>query len=858
MIGHYRITAKLGEGGMGAVFRATDTKLGREVAVKVLPDEFAGDLDRLARFTREAQVLASLNHPNIAAIHGVEERALVMELVEGGEPRGPLSGNEALPIIQQLIDALEYAHDKGVVHRDLKPANLKLTPEGRLKVLDFGLAKALAAETGAAGGNVANSPTLTMRATNAGMILGTAAYMAPEQARGQTVDRRADIWAFGVIVYELLTGKPLFEAATVTDTLAAVLRQEVDLTAAPARFHRLLRLCLARDPRERLSHISGARLLLEEPAAAGVSSRRAILPWVAAAGASALAGAAWLRAPQKVELPLIRVQTELSPQAAGSLQMTAAISPDGKRLAFRVRTPGGYALAIRALDQLHATTLPGTEGVSWAFFSPDSEWVGFYVGSSMRLMKVAVQGGAPVTITDATQWFGATWLPDGTIVGGVMGALGRFPATGGKPEMIAIGKQELFRQPQGLPDGEHVLVTVAPVGTMNFDSGTVEAISLKTGQRKEVLRGGYYGRYLPTGHLLYVSGATLYATRFDAASLKVRGAAVPLLEDVATNPSEGSGRFDYSQTGTLVYASGKPFSAQQPIVIQDSSGTQTPIAGAAGSSVRLSPDGKRLAYSATGDLWVYELARGAPVRITFDPTGNFRNPTWTPDGKYLAYSGAGGLWWTRSDGAGRPFRILEDTPEPTPWSIAAFGGPQSLRLAFHKRDGNRRKIWILPLNVTNADAPAAGVPEALTNSAEVETAPAFSPDGRFIAYTSGSALMVQRYRPGAPGQGGKWQLDAHSTFPVWSHKGGQLFFRTGSQQIMVVDYTTSGDAFSAGGPRNWSPTLIFATSTFQNYDMFPDGKRAVVVSLPQQYKAGAGYEATLLINFFDEVKRRLP
>jgi len=312
LIAHYRIVSKLGEGGMGAVYRATDTKLSREVAIKVFPDAFATDPDRLARFTREAQVLAQLNHPNIAAIYGVEDRALVLELVEGVEPRGPLGAEEVLPLIRQLIDALEYAHDRGIVHRDLKPANLKLTPEGDLKILDFGLAKALTNDPAASTPTAANSPTLTMRATVAGLIMGTAGYMSPEQARGQTVDKRADIWSFGVVVYELLTGKPLFEAPTVSDTLAAVLRHDPDWSAVPARFQRLLQLCLVRDPRQRLRDISGARLLLDEVPQPPPSTRRSLLPWLLAAAGVALAALAWLP-PRSVERPLLRFDADLGP-----------------------------------------------------------------------------------------------------------------------------------------------------------------------------------------------------------------------------------------------------------------------------------------------------------------------------------------------------------------------------------------------------------------------------------------------------------------------------------------------------------------------------------------------------------------
>jgi serine/threonine protein kinase len=367
-IAHYRITSKLGEGGMGEVWRATDTKLARDVAIKVLPDAFAADPDRLARFTREAQVLASLNHPNIAAIYGVEDRALVMELVEGDAPRGPLSAEELLPLLHQLIDALEYAHDKGIVHRDLKPANLKLTPDGRLKVLDFGLAKALSWDS-AAQPDAANSPTLTMRATLAGVIMGTAAYMAPEQARGQSVDKRADIWSFGVVLYELLTGESLFDGGTVSDTLAAVLTREPNFSAVPPRFQRLLRMCLARDPRQRLRDISGARLLLDDapPAAA----RRAWAPWaVAAMMALALAASLW-RGKPAAERPLVELNVDLGPEALLGYRATVAVSRDGSRVAYPSRLANGRpGLAVRMMNQSYATALAGTKTGTCRFSRP--------------------------------------------------------------------------------------------------------------------------------------------------------------------------------------------------------------------------------------------------------------------------------------------------------------------------------------------------------------------------------------------------------------------------------------------------------------------------------------------------------
>jgi serine/threonine protein kinase len=401
-IAHYRITSKLGQGGMGEVYRATDTKLGREVAIKILPDAFALDAGRMARFAREAQVLASLNHPNIAAIYGVEERALVMELVEGPTladriAQGAMPLDEALPVARQIAEALEAAHEKGIVHRDLKPANINLTAEGKVKVLDFGLARVMQAS---GSDDPQSSPTLTMSATVAGVLLGTAAYMPPEQARGGAVDKRADIWAFGVVLYEMLSGRRVFAGDTVSDTLAAVLKTEPDVSSIPLQVRPIVERCLRKDPRRRWRDIGDVRMALEEgsPAATiavAMPTRRSVLPWATAAVLLAIAAgaASWIawRATRQVDLPLTRLSVDLGPDAMTGLNLTAAISPDGRRLVFPARGPNGkQQLATRLLEQAQATLLPGTENSRDPFFSPDSQWIGFFADS--KLKKVSLQG----------------------------------------------------------------------------------------------------------------------------------------------------------------------------------------------------------------------------------------------------------------------------------------------------------------------------------------------------------------------------------------------------------------------------------------------------------------------------------
>ena len=868
-IAHYKLGGKLGEGGMGAVYRATDTKLNREVAIKVLPDAFAADPDRMARFTREAQVLASLNHPNIAAIYGVEERALVMELVEGGEPRGPLGEAEALPVVNQLIDALEYAHDKGIVHRDLKPANIKVTPEGRVKVLDFGLAKAMSGE--AAAGDPMSSPTLTMRATLAGTIMGTAAYMAPEQARGHAVDKRADIWSFGVVVYELLTGKQLFEGATVSDTLASVLRQEIDLSAIPERFRRLLRACLERDPRRRMRDIGDARLLLEETEhSLTVVPRKA--PWVAAASfailAAAILGLFLWRSARVPDRPLIRFPIEL-PNAVDGPWMTALVSPDGRRILYRVIGPGGLMLAIRALDQPEGVVLAGTEAATEAFFSPDSAWIGFFAAGSLK--KIPAAGGAVTILSDALDGHGAAWLPDRTIVASFDEfELRRVPENGGAPQSLFPQHPEEDRYPQALPGGQSILFTSAPMGTSDFDNANLDVMSLKTGARKTVVHGGYFGRYLPSGHLLYVHGDTIYAIRFHLSRAETQGAPVPILQGASADPALAAGHFDVSNNGTLVYVTGRSYGDDQRIAFLDPAGDRQTIPGASGAGLRLSPDGKRLALTSNGDIFVYDFARDVRTRITFEPKAPNRHPAWSPDGRYIAYAGAGGIWWTRSDGSGQPVRILEGNPPGTPWSMTAGEGPHSLRLFYHAPPPReaQRDILVLRLDLSDPDHPSAGKPEPFLATPAHEIDPAISPDGRWLAYVSeesavdalSARLFVRRYRPGAPASGGQWQIsDSRARFPVWSSDGKQIFFRSGAGLIMVADCTASGDSFTAGKPREWSSATVYITSSFQDFDIFPGGRRAVVVNIPVGDKTGAipGH-VNVLLNFFDELKRRLP
>ena len=603
-LGPYEILAPIGAGGMGEVYRARDTKLDRDVAIKVLPAALAQDPERLARFEREAKVLASLNHPNIAQIYGIEDRALVMELVDGQTLQGPIPLDTALNYARQIADALEAAHEKNIIHRDLKPANIMITPAGVVKVLDFGLA-AVSQSSDPSSPNT--SPTLTISPTRAGMILGTAAYMSPEQARGKQVDKRADIWAFGVVLYEMITGKRLFDGETVSDTLAQVLTKEPDWERVPGKVRRLLKKCLEKDPKKRLRDIADAWELLEEPAATAPlalnRASRSRLGWVAAVLGVALlvVGAMLWRATRPVEQPLkplVRLDVDLG--AGVSLTApygTAAIlSPDGTRLVYVSQGK----LFTRRLDQPMATELAGTEGAYGPFFSPDGQWVGFYAQGKLR--KISVEGGAAVDLCILPALQGGSWGEDGNIIVAIQDpsttTLMRIPSTGGEPapvtELAAGGL--LPRWPQILPGGKAVLFTAAPALNA-FDSANIEVMSFAGHQRKTLVRGGTFGRYLPSGHLVYVNGGTLFAVPFNLDRMEVHGTPAPVLEEVAYSFQSGFAELDFSLTGTLVYRTSGAPGGRVTVQWMDSTGKTQPLLAKPGFYVRprLSPDGSRLA-----------------------------------------------------------------------------------------------------------------------------------------------------------------------------------------------------------------------------------------------------------------------
>jgi predicted Ser/Thr protein kinase len=866
LIAHYRILSKLGEGGMGEVWRATDTKLGREVALKILPEAFATDVDRMARFEREAHVLASLNHPNIATIYGVEDRAIVMELVEGPTladriAEGPIGFDEAIAIARQMGDALEAAHEKGVVHRDLKPANVKVTPQGRVKVLDFGLAKAMTEEVST--GNPSMSPTMTMRATVAGVILGTAAYMSPEQARGKAVDKRADIWSFGVVLYEMFTGRMLFHGETVSDTLAAVLTREPEWDRVPAKARRLLRKCLEKDPTVRLRDIGDAWELLEDASAPALPQSK--LPWTVA-GVTLLiaAGAVWFgwRATRPVERtlqPLVRLDVDLGRDV--SLNLVAGpnviLSPNGTRLVYESQ----HRLYTRRLDQPKAIELAGTEGAFSPFFSPDGQWVAFFAQG--KLKKVSVEAGSPISLCDANTGIptlSGSWGEDGNIIAllGLPGGLSRISsAGGGKPTPVTEAQNEGHNWPQVLPGDKAVLFAAG----RRFGQRRIDVLSFADGRRKTVLPAGNFARYLRSGHLMYLNQGDLFAVPFDLKGLEVRGAPVQVVAGVANNAVYGSAQFDISLNGTMVYQRGRVDSGLVTVHWLDAAGsTQALLAKPSGyQRPRLSPDGKRLALTIadeTGpDVWVYEWQRETPTRLTLDGTSD--GPVWTPDGRYVVFSrhgGSRGIYWMRSDGVGKPQLLVQTNDLSYPSSFTAG----QKRLAYYERNSTSKfDLWTVSLESDSAGL-RAGKPEFFLQTPADERHQAFSPDGHWLAYSSDESGTFEVYVQ-AVSDKRRWRIsNSGGMYPMWSRDSRELFFRTEEHQIMVAAYAVKGDSFQPEKPRIWSEKRLANVGQAATYDVAADGKRIVAILPGVSAEQKADHHVIFLLNFFDELRRRVP
>jgi Tol biopolymer transport system component len=895
-LAHYRITFAIGAGGMGEVYRATDTKLGREVAIKRLPEAFASDPARLARFEREARLLASLNHPSIAHLYGLETatlpdgtsvRLIAMELVEGEDlaqrlKRGPIPVDEALAIAKQIAEGLEEAHEKGIVHRDLKPANVKVTPDGKVKVLDFGLAKAWEGP-GAASSDLSQSPTLAQAGTAAGLILGTAAYMAPEQARGKAIDKRADVWAFGVVLFEMLTGRRLFEGETVSDVLAAVLKTEPEWAALPAatpsRIRGLLRRCLARDPKKRLRDVGEARLVVEE-VLAGTAGPEEASPsalvgarawsersWMALALlASILAiafGTLWarssLRGPGRT--PVLRATIPLPPglQLDGVGSPVLALSRDGRTLAFVARGETGVqGLYVRALDSAEAVLVPGSDTAEGPFFSPDGRWVAFAVGVSLTggpppaLRKYSLETRLTQTVCPLDDYFGGVWRKDGSIlfVGFLPGGLWTVPAKGGAPRPVFerfrhAGREAPMRVgwPDLLPDGRTVLLDdwEAP-GESNLVT-----VDLSSGEMRDLGLRGWGARFLPTGHLVYAgTDGSLMAVPFDVRSLRPSGTPVALA--VATAMARNNApAFAFSDDGTLVRATGYlKGSTREPmrVVAVTAGGSRSVLSPEADLYARgfaLSPDGRRIAVSTADDtIWVIDTQRGTRVKLPPAPIVDVLSLRWSPDGRSLLLAaarerGGYGILRRNADGTGSLETLLEakGESEPVGWApgtraLFSFVRTMGVEATFMQQDPGAQPRVVF--------AEAGGVVGA-----------SISPDGRYIAFDSGASGDFQVHVRPVSGEGERVTVTASGgRWPVWSRDGRTLFFRRG-RQVLAVPATVTG-----GGIRFGQERAVLEWDVARSFDVGPDGTFYGVEPVP-----GGAVQTSLEVQtgWFAEVAR---
>jgi serine/threonine-protein kinase len=884
--GSYEVTAQIGAGGMGEVYQAHDTKLGRDVAIKVLPANFVNDPERLSRFQREARMLAALNHTNIATIYGLEQSAgvtcLVMELVPGETlaervKTGPLGIEEALKIAIQIAEALEAAHEKSIIHRDLKPANVKVTPEGRVKVLDFGLAKAFVGDS--ASDDMGNSPTLSLAATMQGMILGTAAYMSPEQARGKAVDKRTDIWAFGCVLYELLAGKRAFDGEDTTEILAAVVKTEPDWSQLPAGTPQAVRVvlkrCLQKDRTLRLRDAGDARIEIHEALSApsnmsqGTASpvegirtlgRRELIFGLGALllVAAITSLATWMLKPSSSPLPqpVSRVTITLPPgqQLAGLDHGPAvALSPDGTQLAYIARQGGVQKLYLRPMDSLEAKPIPGTDGAVNPFFSPDRQWVGFFADG--KLKKASMSGGAVLSIGEAASPNGASWGSQGTIAFAPtnVSSIQQMPDTGSTAMPLSIfnNQENSHRWPEFLPDGKTVLFA-AGLTAGNWTSAQVTVQPSGTGARRNLVPGTA-PRFAPSGHLVYAQVGNLMAVPFDPQRLALTGAAVPVVEGVLQSASNGYAQYSLSNTGSLVYVPGGLQSNQSKLVWVNRNGTEQPLSAPEHNYVypRLSPNGRRMTVAIAEDqgsqVWLYDLQETL-TRLTFVGLAN-NVPIWTPDGKRIAFlSNKEGqnVFWQLADGSGG----LEQLTTNDFLHAALSFTPDGQQMAFIESNPTTGyDIWVMRMSDHKA--------QPFIRTPFNESCPQFSPDGHWMAYVSNESAHNEIYVQPYPGPGGKWQISTEGgTEPAWNRNGRELFYRSGNK-MMAVDVATQ-PTFAGGKPRVlFEGPYVPNPATFPNYDVSPDGQRFLMLK-PVEQTETAPTQINVVLNWFEELKQKVP
>jgi serine/threonine protein kinase len=884
-LGHYQIKSQLGKGGMGEVYQAKDQKLGRDVAIKTLPPEFARDPDRVARFNREAKLLASLNHTNIAAIYGLEESGgtnfIVLELAEGQTlaeriGAGPIPIEESLKLALQIAEALEAAHEKGVIHRDLKPANIKVTPEGKVKVLDFGLAKADAGEQVEL--NLSNSPTISDLATQKGVILGTAAYMSPEQAKGKAVDKRTDVWAFGCVLYEMLTGRAAFSGKDVTDILAAVIRSEPDFSKLPENLHpkiiEALERCLEKDVKNRYGSISDARVdiqkSLTDPSgvfvnpnaqAEGQMRWRLVLPWVAVATVltAILAGLAGWQLKRLEPRQVGRFSDYELPESL-TLQGTnpIAVSPDGEKFVYST-SKGLYS---RSMDELVAKPIAGTEkDARQPIFSPDGKWIAYCSPGDRKLKKIAINGGTSVPLCDYSNPPSASWGAEDTIVyGEFLKGIMRVSADGGTPESIIRTPIGIPERPQILPDGISVLYATS-FGVSSSER-KVMIHSLKSGDAKELFPG-INARYIPTGHIVYqnADNNTLFAVPFDLEKQAVTGGHVAIVEGV------GVRQYAISESGTLVYMPGTSLvdsSFRRTLMWVDREGNEEalPAPPAYYQTPKISPDGKQVALAIFTDgtlqIHVLDLPSGAMNRLTFDKASSYM-PIWTPDGERIIFTsnrdGIYSIYWKAANGTG-DVQKLGSAPD-------RYLKPYSCSL-----DGKTLAIEESNFSFTNYDIGAISMEGdhsrwSLLHEEYIEGQPNISPDGKYVAYVSMESGRLGIYvRPFPEVSNGKWQLPADvGAFPLWSPDGRELFsLKYGA--VMAVRIDTSS-TFKAEKPRIlFQKMFVVGDSSGRTWDISPDGKRFLMIKQPVPTDAEAAVNGprrmNIVINWLEELKRRVP
>lgn len=895
-LGPYEILAPLGAGGMGEVYRARDTRLDRDVAIKVLPAALAQDKERILRFEREAKSLATLSHPNIAAIYGFEEydgkRLLIMELAEGETlsdrlVRGPLPVDDALEINRRIAEGLEAAHEKGIVHRDLKPANIKVSPDGTVKVLDFGLAKALLGDASSTPSlsptDVVNSPTISAEYTRPGVILGTAGYMSPEQARGRSVDKRTDIWSFGCVLFECLSGARLFSGETATDSIGAILHKEPEWAllppGTPPTVHLLLRRCLAKDRNKRLRDIGDARIELENALAdpsssmlqlSGAALARGIhagtksawrrrLPWLACALlAAALAWVMLTNRPGRQQVMRLTMSIPETQGLSGFSGSKFDISPDGTKVVYVGANESGRQLYLRKLSQFDAVSLPNTDESLCPFFSPDGEWIAF--GQKGKLRKISVLGGPATTICDAADLRGGSWGPDGTILfaPNARSGIWRVSSAGGEPvELTNAGRGNTspsHRWPTWLPDGKSALFT-ASTKNSDYTDAAIVALSVQSGEQKVVFTGGTYARYIPTGHIVFGRGGSLMAAPFDLKKLEIKGAAIPVMEGVLTTPTFGGVDYAVSTSGALIYVGGIGGGEEELPIWIDREGKETPISQHKRDyiDIRISPDESRIAASLMDsgnvDIWLLELERDSLTRLTVNESLDL-NPRWSPDGRWIVFASDRGsnninnLFRQPADGTGEAERLTTSENSQAPSSISPDG---SLLVYLENHPKTDSDIMYIPIGIENAS------PEVFLASPFIERGAVLSPDGNWIAYVSNEVGEAEVYLRPFRHPGPKVKVSAgRGWVPKWSPDGKEIFYRL-DRRIMAVSVTLREENAHASTPK-----LLFElknNSYGGPFDVAADGRFLFI--RPTNEFVEQSQQPVVVINWLDEIKPKL-